>query len=72
MKLWLLELAEGVEWQYDAADGFVVRAKTEADARALAFERDTWSHWRNADGSTCTELTADGEAEVVLESFNAG
>lgn len=72
MKLWLLKRTDRIG--YDECDGFVVRAKTETDARALAAEqagdegKDVWL----SPAVTCTELTAKGEPGIVLSSFNAG
>ena len=58
---------------YDAAYGFVVRAKNEAQARKLAAEKcggegpDVWLS--SAAGTECTELTAEGEPGVVLRDY---
>lgn len=71
---------------YDKAFGFVVRAETEEEARKFAHEQagdenrgvflgskiaDTNSPWLDAKYSTCTELTVEGEAGVVLQDFHA-
>lgn len=71
---------------YDKAFGFVVRAGTEEEARKFAHEdagdenrgmflgrktTETNSPWLDAKYSTCTELTADGEAGVVMQDFHA-
>jgi len=68
---------------YDRAFGFVVRAKTEKKARASAQEQGgdevrgaTYDSpdepaWTSSDHSTCRELTADGEAEVIMQDFYA-
>ena len=85
MKLWLLKPVEGLgvdsPWYgiYDCANGFVVRAETEDDARSFADSQggdetrrpfhDTWLQPKYA---TCEELTGDGEPGVVLCDFNAG
>lgn len=84
MKLWLLEPLEDTErnyhqpgspWDpwYDKAFGFVVRAESEADARALANEEhgDEGDAWLDPALSKCVELTADGEPGVVLRDFAA-
>ena len=84
MNIWLLSAIE--ENGYDTCDGFVVRAATEADARALAQaqggdERWEWGvvgelierpYWTDPNKSSCVELATDGEAKVILRSFNAG
>jgi hypothetical protein len=87
MKLWLLRPIEGdALWSpwYDKAFGFVVRAKCEADARLLAHraggdevkkKKDKYlyiaeSAW-SAEHSTCVELTAKGEAGIVIKDFAA-
>lgn len=91
MKLWLLrpvdDLPDGDNpWEpwYDKAFGFVVRAESEADARALADRdagdenrgvflgrktADTKNPWLDSRYSTCAELTAEGEPRVVIKDF---
>lgn len=73
MKLWLLTRRSDKP-TYDVANGFVVRAPDEATARELC-ARDAGDEgpdrWRGDWGSTCEELTATGEPEVVLRDFNA-
>jgi hypothetical protein len=66
---------------YDKAFGFVVRAETEEQARAFAHDNagdenreakaNTKEPWKNAKYSSCVELTADGDAEVVIKDFMA-
>ena len=91
MKLWLLRPVDGLKkndnpWEpwYDKAFGFVVRAETEEEARALAHadagdeNRDTFmgskvadtnQPWMNAQYSTCVELLPEGAAGVVMKDF---
>jgi hypothetical protein len=88
MKLWLLRpVIESGLWDpwYDKAFGFVVRAKTEEQARKLAEDacgEESQNHY-SADGdvvpmmqawidpsySTCVELTADGDKMVIIRDF---
>lgn len=85
MKLYLLKPIENLEvdhWDpwYDKAFGFVVRAETEFDARHIAnnhcgdedrdFPPDE-SPWLSAEFSTCTELSADGESEMILRDLHS-
>lgn len=85
MKLWLLRPIDGdALWEpwYDKAFGFVVRAETEADARALALTEsgeETFAllsadpdrpAWTSAH-STCVELLPDGEPGIVLRDLKA-
>ncbi len=78
MKLWLLRPVTRWHAPYDTADGFVVRAPTESEARAIAQEnggdeRDTdGAAWTDPELSTCVELLADGEPGVVLRDYDAG
>ena len=79
MKLWLLRPRKrrtGKDpWSpwYDKAFGFVVRAHTAQQARALAVARagaegdEAWT----AQYSTCVRLTEDGEEGVVMEDFHS-
>ena len=91
MKLWILRPVDGLAknddpWEpwYNKALGFVVRAETEAEARAMAHAEagdenrgmflcrktaDTNEPWKNAKYSTCTELLPEGTAEVVMQDF---
>lgn len=87
MSLWLLRPndyghddgwvgAAGSPWEkwYDKAFGFVVRAETENEARRMAQEQsgdEGDTAWLSSEFSTCTELTADGEAAVVIRDFAA-
>ena len=92
MKLWLLRSVDALAendnpWEpwYDKAFGFVVRAETEEQARAMAHDdagdencamflggktAETHAPWRDAKYSTCVELTAEGAAEVVMQDFS--
>ena len=70
---------------YDKVFGFVVRADNEKQARALAnaqggdecgpvrqsVYRMGGDPWLDPDQSTCEELTAHGEAGVILRDFAA-
>ena len=74
MKLWLVERTD--EWDYDQYSGFVIRADSEETARALANEKGGWpgryTSWTAPSNIRCVELTADGEAGIILHSFHAG
>lgn len=63
---------------YDKYDGFVIRAETEEQARAVAqkggadeIARGDRLAWTNSKYSTCEMLREDGKEEIVLSSFNA-
>jgi hypothetical protein len=74
MKLFILKRFSETP-QYDVNNGFVVRSMGEDEARGYAAKEygDEGSDtWMNASRSSCIELTADGEAGVVLRDFNAG
>lgn len=93
MKLWLLkprsDIADGVSpWSpwYDKAFGFVVRAKTEHDARMIAdqnggdetcdgeydWNKENKCHpWIDARFSTCEELDSNGPSGVIIRDFAA-
>ena len=86
MNLYLLRPVEGdPAWKpwYDKMFGFVVRAETESEARAMAqamagdearddnFQRTT-PIWTDAARTTCVELNANsGEPGVVISDFHA-
>jgi len=73
VKLWILRRKKDRP-QYDVCDGFVIRAATEQQARALA----DWKHgdegqiWMLPEEAFCEELTTDGPSMILLVDFNAG
>jgi hypothetical protein len=75
MKLYILRPINGrAEWKpwYDKCFGFVVRAKSEEEARAIAASEaksEGAGAWLNDEASTCEVLTAKGEAGMVIEDF---
>jgi hypothetical protein len=75
-------LKEDNPWNpwYDKSFGFIVRAETEEEARKIAHENSgdealdeqynrTIPAWLNKEYSTCTELTDDGEAGMIMQDF---
>lgn len=84
MTLWLLRPKPEEErpgrdpWnlRWDCYYGFVVRAETEQEARNLADKRGDESArgnpWQDPAYTTCTPLSADGPAEVIMEDFLSG
>ena len=79
MKLWLLQPVSGPMPRpfqtYDTAHGFVVRAKNEQAARAIAAENcgdESATAWLDASFSDCTQLLATGKPEMILRDFHAG
>ena len=69
---------------YDKVFGFVIRAETEEAARAFAHAdaadenrgeflgkpiASTQAPWLDSKYSTCIELSADGEAGVLMQNF---
>lgn len=74
MKLWLLRPIDDRNgpWEpwYDKCFGFVIRADSEEEARRMA-ELDSGAEvtgaWSLAKWSSCVELTATGDAEVVIK-----
>lgn len=77
MKLWFLEpIDESKSWDpwYDKAFGFVVRAKSEQDARMIAANNcgdEGKDAWLDAQQSRCTPLKQQGKAEMVIRDFSA-
>lgn len=75
MKLWLIKpIDKATHWKpwYDKVFGFVIRAETEQAAREMASTKsgaeayDVANPWLDAAVTSCAELTADGDAEIVL------
>ena len=85
MKLWLLRPKEDLPdknnpWEpgFDCCFGFVVRAKTESDARGMVYgntgdEREYKGAcpWSNPWLSTCVELTAKGPTGIIIRDFRS-
>ena len=77
MKLWILRpIKENELWEpwYDKAFGHIVRAEDETTARELAAEEngnEGKAAWLSNGSSTCVELSAVGEAGVVMTDFAA-
>lgn len=70
MKLFLLSRTDNVG--YDEYDAFLVRAKTEEEARQLANPKGSWSSWTTPENITCEIISNRGVAGVIIASFNAG
>jgi len=64
------------EFDYDEFDAHLVRASCEQQARVIAAKsvsrHEDRNEWLDATKSTCVCVTADGEEQVILSSFNAG
>lgn len=79
MKLWLLRPVDenSMPWDpwYDKVFGFVIRAKSETEARELAQKQGgdeaAQPCWTLAELTTCVELTSEGEVGVVIHDFHA-
>ena len=64
---------------YDKSFGMVVRAKTEIAARMIADsnagaengckDKTSKNPWLDKKFSTCVELTAEGELEMIIQDF---
>lgn len=73
MNLYLLRRRD---YDYDEFDAHLVRASCEQRARVIAAkavsQNEDRNEWLDAAKSTCVCVTADGEEQVILSSFNAG
>jgi hypothetical protein len=80
MKLWLLEavtLGPKGPWRgkYDMNYGFVIRARSEEDARALAsasFGDEGKDAWTDPKYSSCIQLKDIGNPGVIISDYHAG
>ncbi len=73
--LWILKPVKPWREKYDRSFGFVIRAETEAKARAFAASQSQDDHegvWLDPNLTTCKELSPDGEVGIVLQDFRAG
>jgi len=61
---------------YDSNDGFVVRAKSEKEARLLvqanARGDEDSSGWGNSECSNCERIDPNGPGQILLIDFHAG
>ncbi len=76
MKLWLLDPISDDDCSWDCARGFVIRAKTEDEARKIAEshhgdESDYEEFWTNPAKSTCKILSNKGKMELILRDFKS-
>lgn len=71
MKLFLLERDK---YGWDEYDLLLIRATDEAAARAIANKEidDGGTLWDDGDRVSCKIITVEGEAELIIGSFNAG
>jgi hypothetical protein len=72
-KLYLLSSKEPIGW--DQSDSFVVRAKSEEEARLLASGSagaEGKERWLNPSRSSCEILSSEGASGIIIDSFNAG
>lgn len=63
------------ELEYDVAEGFIVLADSEKEARALASRQhgdEGPATWTSSKLSTCEEVRLSGEPRVLLRDFYAG
>ncbi len=77
MKLYLLKAIEGAAafytW-YDKQFGVVVRALNEEDARIIAGlseGSEPVATWLDSTQTSCTELSVEGKAGLILQDFKA-
>ena len=76
--LWLLKPRDDIKgenpWEpwYDKAFGFVVEARSEAEARQLANEDggdECGDPWLDPEMSTCERLRTTGKPRIVIQDF---
>lgn len=74
MPLYLLKRPDK-DIRYDEYCGFVVRAPDEGSARFIVSNstgREGGQTWLDASKASCELIAPEGEAGVILDSFNAG
>ena len=77
MKLWLLQANSDPAWNkvFGGNLGFVIRAASEEDARQMASlveddeSRIIINPWKDPSYSDCIELTADGDADIIMTDY---
>lgn len=78
-KLFIIEIIDDLSGDYDEFDGFVIRASDEDTAWKMAKKlvrdcsfTDKRAEYFNKESFSIKELSATGEAEIILASYNAG
>lgn len=77
MKLWILRpVSDKPDW-WDCAQGFVIRAESESQARQMIVDGDKFGDeghkfWLDSKQSSCVELIADGDPQIILRDFAYG
>ena len=79
MKLYLLSMTKdgrkAYSCTYDYYDSFVIRAKSQKEARSMAYAKATTREqdmWLESKHSVCKEVTSKGDSVILAASFNAG
>ena len=76
MKLFKLEAHESAGW--DCNQGFVIRASNEKEARDMAQSKicdekgASKIFWLDDKYSSCSEISLEGDSEIILQDFLAG
>lgn len=67
-----LRVLKGVEW--DGNEEFVIRARTESQARKLANSKSLCEGkiWEDPKQASCEQVKASGEPEIVVQSTRWG
>lgn len=63
------------DWGWDCVSGFVIRAESEKQARAIAAANsgdEGASTWTDPEVSKCEILRPDGESGIIMRDFHAG
>lgn len=82
MRLWYLQLLPGTYWfdEYDCTQALVVCAASPRAARRLAANNSYGDEtreprqnpWLSTKESSCSELKAEGKAQIIIKDFRAG
>lgn len=74
--LFLLERDDPEGKIYDCNDAFLVRARSEKQARKIASKRQSGDEppqtWLDPKKSSCEIVPADGEPGIIMTDFHAG
>lgn len=74
MDIWVLETIH-CAIRYDTAEGHVVVAETEEEARRIAADNcgdEGRQEWLSEERSTCVKVDTRSGSRLILRSFNAG
>ena len=67
MKLYQIKRKESAD--FEAYDGFIILAKTAAEARKIATEKSGYEGFLDPKKSACSQVDMSGKSRIVLKDY---